>query len=59
MEIVDQMVDYDKFCKSCKHRKLKGHYDPCNDCLDNPANTNTNKPMYYEKDEDVKDEEEE
>lgn len=51
MEPIDIMVEFDKYCKTCKHCDLRGHYDPCNDCLDNPVNTNSKKPIYYEEDE--------
>lgn len=50
MEIIDNIIDFDKYCDTCKHRDLKGHFDPCNDCLDNPVNTNSAKPVYYEED---------
>ena len=51
MENIDIFVEFDKYCETCKHKELKGHYDPCNDCLDNPVNTNSEKPLYYEEDE--------
>ena len=40
-------VYYEQFCKTCKHKDLKDFYDPCNDCLDNPVNTNSQRPVNY------------
>ena len=40
-------VDFHKYCKTCKYRRLKESKDPCNDCLANPNNDNSNKPLYY------------
>lgn len=45
-----KIVDYDKYCQSCKH------YDedesdpkcPCFRCLDEPANIDSHKPLYFE-----------
>lgn len=41
-------VDFEKHCKTCKHNKLKETLDPCNGCLDNPINENSDKPVCYE-----------
>lgn len=51
MEIIDRFVDYNKYCKICKHRNLEEFRDPCNDCLDNPVMAGTKIPMHYEEDE--------
>lgn len=56
MEIIDHIVEFDKYCKTCKHinvRDDKG-FDPCHDCLNHPANTNSRKPVNYEEDEKLK-----
>ena len=41
----EKEVYFDQYCKSCKHRGLKESKDPCNDCLAEPSNTNSHKPM--------------
>lgn len=41
-------VYLDQYCKSCKHHGLEESKDPCNDCLAEPSNTNSHKPMNYE-----------
>lgn len=51
MENIDIIVEFESHCKTCKHRDLEEKYDPCNECLDNPTNVNTNEPVYYEYDE--------
>ena len=44
----EKEVYFDQYCKSCKHHGLKESKDPCNDCLTEPSNTNSHKPMNYE-----------
>lgn len=51
MEIIDVIVEFNKFCKTCKHKDLDEKYDPCHECLSNPINTGSIKPMKYEEDE--------
>lgn len=51
MEIIDVIVEFDKFCKTCKHKELDEKFDPCHECLSNPINTGSIKPMMYEEDE--------
>lgn len=46
----EKEVYFDQYCKSCKHHGLEESKDPCNDCLAEPGNTNSHKPMNYEKD---------
>lgn len=40
-------VRYDLYCKTCKHQKLKGFQEPCNECLDYPVQE-TIIPMNWE-----------
>lgn len=47
-EIIEREVDYFKWCSSCKHLMKKGYEEPCNECLTQFKNTNTDKPVYYE-----------
>lgn len=51
MELIDKIVDFKKYCKTCKHRDQDEWLDPCNDCLDKPANEHSKKPINYEADE--------
>lgn len=43
-----KFVEFDKYCPTCKHKDLKCHEDPCDECLTNPVNTDTNQPVLYE-----------
>lgn len=51
MENEYKIVEFEKYCKTCKHKKVKDVKDPCNDCLDNPVNANSKKPVNYEEEE--------
>lgn len=43
-----QEVYYNRYCKTCKHKKLPEEADPCDECLSNPVNYATHKPMNWE-----------
>ena len=43
-----QEVYYDRYCKTCEHKKLPEEADPCDECLSNPVNYATHKPMNWE-----------
>lgn len=32
-----QEVYYDRYCKTCEHKKLPEEADPCDECLSNPV----------------------
>ena len=57
MDIIDNQytfVNFNKYCKKCKHYSvddIKGE-EPCNECLSNPVNLNSKKPVKYEEKED-------
>lgn len=57
MDIIDNQytfVEFEKYCKNCKHNSvddIKGE-EPCNECLSNPVNLNSKKPVKYEEKED-------
>lgn len=44
-------VYYHKYCVDCKHRKVANTEEPCNECLSEPTNLNTHRPVKYEKKE--------
>lgn len=50
MESNDGMkeVYFEKYCPKCKHTDCKESEDPCFDCLDEPVNQYSHKPVYYE-----------
>lgn len=39
---------YGKYCVKCKHHKLEGWRDPCNDCLNQGWNIDSHKPVFFE-----------
>lgn len=41
-------VLFDKYCKLCQHKDKKETEDPCWDCLNEPGNLNSHKPVKYE-----------
>lgn len=41
-------VYFDKYCKTCEHSKVKEDEDPCYDCLAEPTNLNSHKPVKWE-----------
>lgn len=48
MEIVDILVDFDRYCNLCKHIECMSYEEPCNECLEHPANHNSRKPYKFE-----------
>ena len=50
MSVVDdeyKEVNFKKYCELCKHKDLDEFKDPCNECLDSPANLYTEKPVKF------------
>ena len=41
-------VDFKKYCKTCKYRGVKETDEPCNECLENPMNLFSQKPVKWE-----------
>ena len=40
-------VYFDQYCSSCKYSDLEEENEPCNNCLANPANEYSHKPVYW------------
>ena len=47
MDEVYKEVYFDKYCKSCKHKKTPDKDEPCAECLDNPTNVDSHKPVNW------------
>ena len=47
MENIYKEVDFKTYCKTCEHKDLEEKFDPCNDCLAEPMNANSDKPIYW------------
>lgn len=43
-----QEVYFDEYCEKCKHALVKDTDDPCNECLDEPTNLYSHKPVKWE-----------
>lgn len=41
-------VYFDQYCKTCKNRDLDEDKEQCSDCLNEPVNQNSHKPVKYE-----------
>ena len=41
------LVDFRKYCRTCKHRDVLETDEPCNECLENPTNLYSHKPVNY------------
>lgn len=48
MEYEYKEVDYHQYCHKCKYYGVSEVKDPCNNCLGEPANLHSVKPVYYE-----------
>ena len=42
-------VYFDQFCRECKHNDKKATDEPCFECLENPVNEGSHKPINFEK----------
>jgi len=43
-----QYVHFDVYCNLCKHKMTLEIKEPCNECLDNPTNLYSHKPVNFE-----------
>lgn len=48
MEDIYKEVYFDQYCKACKHEKLPETDDPCDECLNEPVNLYSHKPVKWE-----------
>ena len=44
-------VYFDQYSKHCKHEKVKDTEQPCDECLENPMNLYSHKPVKFEEKE--------
>lgn len=43
-----RIVDFEKYCKTCKHENVDEVMDPCNECLGYPFRDQSEKPEKWE-----------
>lgn len=48
MQTETKIVDFDKYCPKCKYYKTEVVEEPCNECMHNPTNINSRKPVMFE-----------
>lgn len=48
MESFYKEVDYYEYCQKCKHEDKKEEEQPCFDCLEEPVNLYSRKPVKFE-----------
>ena len=51
MEYEYKEVYFMQYCKTCKHDKLEDNEYPCSECLDEPVNLHSHKPVKWEEKE--------
>ena len=47
MENRYKLVDFEAYCKTCKHEKLPESESPCDECLAISARMNSQKPEFW------------
>ena len=47
MEYEYKEVYFHEYCKTCKYEDVDDIEDPCNECLSEPANLHSHKPVKY------------
>ena len=47
----EREVRFDIYCKNCLYRDKNEEDDPCDECLENPVNAYSHKPVYYKEEE--------
>lgn len=47
MEDIYKEVYFDEFCKTCEHKDVAEDKNPCHDCLNEPVNLYSHKPVMY------------
>lgn len=45
----EKEVYFDQYCPTCLHKKKKENEKPCFKCLQHPSNTDSHKPIKWQK----------
>ena len=51
MENQQKEVYYDQYCYKCKFKNTEETEDPCNDCMNQPYNFDSHKPVNFKEEE--------
>ena len=47
MEVHNKIVNFECWCPKCLYRKSPADEDPCNECLTQPVNEDSTKPINF------------
>lgn len=47
----EKEVYFDKYCNLCKYCKNREDESPCDDCLTEPVNSYSHKPVYFKEED--------
>jgi len=50
MELIDKEVYFHEYCPKCVHKDKAENEDPCWDCLNEPMNAESHKPINFKED---------
>lgn len=42
-----KIVLFDQYCYKCKHKDLSEDQEPCNECMTNPVNLYSRRPVNF------------
>ena len=51
MNDINKEVRFDQYCQNCKHHNKNEDEEPCDECLSNPTNLYSHKPINFEEKE--------
>lgn len=51
MEHIDKEVFFKEYCPKCKNEEVDENMKPCEECLSNPVNEHSHKPVKFEEKE--------
>lgn len=51
MDNICKEVYFNQYCKTCEYKNLKESEEPCDECLSNPINEYSHKPINYKEKE--------
>ena len=51
MNDINKEVRFDQYCQKCKYYNKNEDEEPCDECLNNPVNSYSHKPINFEEKE--------
>ena len=45
--MAEKEVNFFEYCRKCEHYKVNAWDDPCDECLTNPVNEDSHKPINF------------